>query len=94
MATIQLNGRITENGELEIDLPPGLPPGEARVTIEIPLEPAWSPEEIREALTIKPMTGAEIVAAGLVGGWEDKGITDSAEWLEEQRRRRRERRSW
>ncbi len=91
---IQLNGRITEKGELEVELPPGLPPGEARVTIEIPLEPAWTPEELDEALKVVPMTGAEIVAAGLTGGWKDKGITDAAEWVEEQRRRRRERRSW
>lgn len=93
MATIQLHGRITEKGELEIDLPPGLPPGEARVTIETPLEPAWSSEELDQALRTEPMTGAEIIAAGLVGGWKEEGITDGAAWVEEQRRRRRERRS-
>ena len=94
MTRIQLNGRITEKGELEIDLPPGLPPGEARVTIDLPLEPAWSSEELDQALRTEPMTGAEIVAAGLVGGWEDEGFADGAAWVEEQRRRRRERRSW
>ncbi len=91
MAVIHLNGRITESGELKLDLPSGLPPGEARITIEIPIVPSWTAEEITKALKVEPMTGAEIVASGLVGGWEDEGITDSAAWMEEQRRKRRER---
>jgi hypothetical protein len=91
--TIHLNGRITDKGELKVDLPPGLPPGEARVTIEVPLEAGWSPAELDQALEIKPMSGAEIVAAGLTGGWKDQGISDGAEWVQEQRRRRRDRRS-
>jgi len=36
------------------------------------------------------LTGREIVAAGLTGGWEGKGITDSVEWLANQRRKRRD----
>lgn len=83
MAMIHLNGRITEAGELELDLPPGLPPGEARITIEIPTEADWTPGGLDEALRIIPMTGSQIVEAGLLGGWEDEGITDSTEWVEE-----------
>jgi len=37
-----------------------------------------------------PMTGAEFVKAGLMGGWEQKGITDSLMWLAEQRRKQAE----
>jgi len=91
MTTIRLNGRITTAGELELDLPSGLPAGEARITIEIPTEAGWTSRELDEALRVVPMTGAEIVEAGLLGGWEDEGIVDSAAWVEEQRRRRRER---
>jgi hypothetical protein len=91
MAVIHLNGHITEDGELKLDLPSGLPPGEARITIETPIAPSWTSEEINSALKVEPMTGAEIVASGLLGGWEDEGITDSAAWVEEQRRKRRER---
>jgi hypothetical protein len=87
MTTIRLNGRITEEGGLEIDLPPGLPPGEARITIEIPVEPTWTSEELDQALKVTPMTGAEIVRAGLTGGWS--GIADGAEWVEEKRIERR-----
>lgn len=94
MTTIQVSGRITEAGELEIKLPEGLPPGEARITIEISPREAWSQEELERALRVEPMTGSEIVGAGLVGGWEDQGIRDANEWVEEQRRRRRDRRAW
>ena len=34
MSIIELIGRINENGDLELDLPPMLPPGEVRVFIE------------------------------------------------------------
>ncbi len=91
MAVIHLNGHITEAGELKLDLPSGLPPGEAKITIEIPVVSGWTPEEIDKALKVEPMTGAEIVASGLLGGWKDEGIKDSAAWVEEQRRKRRER---
>ena len=91
---IQLNGRITEGGDLELDLPSGLPAGEARVTIEVPTETEWSAEELARALQTDPLPGSEIVKAGLVGGWADQGITDSAAWVEEQRRKRREARGW
>jgi hypothetical protein len=89
MATLQLRGRITDEGRLEVDLPPGTPPGEARVTIELPATGRWNPQEIAEALKIEPLTGAQIIAAGLAGGWE--GIEDGAEWVDRRRRERRER---
>ena len=97
MAAIRLTGHITKKGELEIKLPEGLPVGEVRVVIKIPdadqawEEEPWTEEEIQELLRFRPMTGAEIVAAGLTGGWEDQGITDSVTWVEEVRRKARER---
>lgn len=54
----------------------------------------WSEDELAELLQIRPMTGAEIVAAGLTGGWADLDIPDGATWVEEQRRKRRERHQW
>jgi hypothetical protein len=51
-------------------------------------------EEVAELTRIEPMQPAEIVAAGLLGGWEHLGITDGAEWVNEQKRKRRERRKW
>ncbi|HEX2225205.1 MAG TPA: hypothetical protein VHN15_13475 [Thermoanaerobaculia bacterium] len=94
MTVIHVNGRITEGGELEVDLPTGLPAGEARITIEIGTESGWAPEEIEAAMRTTPKTGREIVEAGLLGGWKDEGIADGESWVEEQRRRRREKREW
>jgi hypothetical protein len=91
MATIELLGRITEQGRLEIELPVGLPAGEARITIEIPT-PDWTTEEIAEALKVQPRTGAEILAAGLTGGWQEEIAESGAEWVERRRRERQERR--
>lgn len=93
MTIIHLSGRITESGDLELKLPAGLPPGEAHVTIEVGETEPWPPEDVADALRVEPRTGAEIVAAGLLGGWADQGIADSTEWVAEQRRRR-ERSLW
>jgi len=51
----------------------------------------WTDEELDALLTIEPMTGAEIVAAGLTGGWKDLDIPDGARWVNEQRQKRRKR---
>ncbi len=58
--------------------------------------PVLSDEEVDQLLQTpdKRLSGPEIVKAGLLGAWEGKGITDSVEWLAEQRRKRRERNSW
>ena len=88
MTLIQLTGRINDAGQLELTLPEGLPSGEVQVTLEIPAvaaddipweERPWTDEELAELSKIEPKTGAEIVAAGHVGGWEEYGITDSVE---------------
>jgi hypothetical protein len=97
MTIIHLVGRINDAGQLEVALPAGLPQGEARITIEITSDPDDKPlsdAEIDELLRIEPMTGKEIVESGLLGGWEDKGITDSAAWIEEQRKKRSDQHRW
>jgi hypothetical protein len=70
----------------------GLPPGEARITIEIPIEPGWTPDELDRALEVVPLTGAEIVRGGFTGSWADQGISDGEGWVRERRHRRREER--
>ncbi len=85
---IHLNGHITDAGELELNLPSGLPAGEARITIEIPTEAEWTATDLDRALQTTPMTGAEIVKAGLLGGWES--VPDGETWVVEQRKKRRD----
>ncbi|HBL27176.1 MAG TPA: hypothetical protein DD490_10110 [Acidobacteria bacterium] len=92
MQTIRLKGRITEAGGLDLELPPGLPPGDARVTIEIPAERGWTVGEIEQALATAPLTGAEIVRGGFTGGWAGREIADGEDWVRAQRERRREER--
>jgi hypothetical protein len=55
----------------------------------------WTKEELAELLAPKePMTGQQIVEAGLTGGWKDLGIEDSVEWLTHQRARHRNKFQW
>lgn len=57
-------------------------------------EALYTDEEIEQMMKVEPMTGAEIVAAGLTGGWADMGISDGAEWVNEQKRKRQEKNRW
>lgn len=90
--TIHIIGRVTESGALECELPSGVPTGKARITIEIPVENQWTQEELDAALRVDPLSGEEIVKAGLLGGWAEEGIADSVEWVAQQRRKRHDRR--
>lgn len=54
----------------------------------------WTEEELADLLTIEPMTGREIVEAGLTGGWRDMDIEDGAVWVEKRRQAQREQRKW
>jgi hypothetical protein len=102
MVVLRLHGTITQDGKLEVQLPEGLPTGEVDLTLEIqadnPTEveeyQSWTEEELAELLVIEPLTGHEIVQAGLTGGWSDMGITDSVAWVEAQRRKRRKNLTW
>ena len=95
MFTLHLKGQVTLDGQLVFELPEKLPPGDVDITIEIQnADEQFTSAEIKELLTFTPTSGADVVAAGLVGGWEDKGITDPVAWVEEQRRKQREQRGW
>lgn len=89
MATLRLKGFITEDRQLKVDLPDDVPMGEVEIIIEVD-EPI-SDEELKELMTFKPATGAEIaeMLESEDGWWEDLGITDGVDWVNEQRRKRR-----
>ena len=68
---------------------------EETTEIDADSDVTWTDEEIAELLTPKePMTGKKMVEAGLIGGWEHMGIEDSAEWVNEQRAKRRKKLNW
>lgn len=99
MVTLRVKVEVTEDREVTIKLPDDFPVGEAELVIAVESdyeesmsvdEPPLTDAEIDGLLTRKPaMTGAEIIAAGLTGIWKHKGIEDSVEWVNEQRRKRR-----
>lgn len=45
MATINLDGQITESGELEVDMPDGLPAGEVEVIIKVDTDEPTQPQQ-------------------------------------------------
>ncbi len=94
MVTLELHGRITEKGDLEVHLPSGLTAGDVTVRIDVPDSDwenlPWTEEEMRELMTPDPKSGAEIAA--MLQQMEpidlvDPEITDPIEWLEIQRRK-------
>ncbi|GAB5492244.1 MAG: hypothetical protein Phog2KO_24590 [Phototrophicaceae bacterium] len=89
MAMVSIKGVLTEDGKIKVELPDGWQAGEIRVEVQI--EPAWSDEEIDEMLNFKgkPL-GA--IDPSLIGAGADWDIGDSAEWVREQRNKRR--RKW
>ena len=105
MTLIQLTGKINNRGQLELELPEGLPSGKVHVTLEITPavddltweERPWTDEELEALLKVEPKTGMEIAAeiqAGMLGdGWSHIKVS-GAEWVEEQRRKWQERSKW
>jgi hypothetical protein len=92
MTTLHLRGIVTEDGRLEVTLPPGTPPGEARV--DVTLEPAWTEAELAAMMQFHPVrTGAELIELLDQTGdwWAAQNITDPVEWLEAMRRKDAER---
>jgi len=94
MATnyITVKGEI-KNGELKVDLPDNVQDGEVEVTIPVadtgtqPWENRpWTEEELAEMLHFEGKSLGEIET----GGWEDMGITNSVEFIEEVRRKQEE----
>ncbi|MDQ7026752.1 MAG: hypothetical protein Q9P01_10985 [Anaerolineae bacterium] len=91
VAIIRLKGILTKEGEIKVDLPDNWQPGEIEILL-----PANEMERIDEGLDIalefQGQTLGEILDSGLVGSGADWEIGDSAEWVAEQRRKRREER--
>lgn len=61
---------------------------------EISGEPALSADEVAYLMQVEPLSPTEIVAEGLLGTWDNQGIADGADWVNEQKRKRKARRKW
>ncbi len=95
MVTRQLKGRITEDGKLEVEIPPEFTPGEITITLEQQRNDFWTEEELAEiresVLNAKPRPAHEIEIPD--SAWPDMGITDSQEFVDNLRREEEQQRA-
>jgi hypothetical protein len=88
MVTRQLKGRITEDGKLEVEIPPEFTPGEITITLEQQRNDFWTEQEwaeLQELMVPDPKPFGEIeIPKG--SSWPDMGITDPVEFVENLRR--------
>jgi hypothetical protein len=94
MVSRQLKGRITEDGKLEVEIPPEFTPGEITITLEQQRNDFWTEEELEEikqsVMNAKARPAHEIEIPD--SGWPDMGITDSQAFVDSLRRDEEERR--
>jgi len=89
---LRVEGEITEDGHLLVDLPPELPRGRVVVTLE-PL-PEEDLELTEEDLGGAGLTAEEIASSPEIGAWAGEGEAQSGAEYVEQLRRASPRYSW
>ena len=85
---VTIKGRI-KNGKLDAELPDNVIDGEAEIIIPV----ANSKNEGDEPIHFSGLTVGEILASDVIGGWQDRNIPDSLEYLAELRRKEEEQRN-
>jgi hypothetical protein len=82
---LRVEGEITEDGHLLVDLPPELPHGRVVVTLEPLFEDDL--ELTEEDLKGAGLTAEEIVLSPEIGAWgEERDVQSGAEYVEKLRR--------
>lgn len=72
------------DGKLEVELPENVTEGEVEIIVPVAVEEDdLTPEELQEYLNFKGLSFGEIET----GGWEDRGIEDSVEFVQDLRRK-------
>lgn len=99
---IRVKGRI-KDGKIEAELPENVLDGEVELVVQtanagpeiantewenLP----WTEAELDDLLKPNLMTLGELLESGLLGGWKDRPIADSQEFIEQQRRAEAEKR--
>ena len=82
---LRIEGEITEDGHLVVDLPPELPRGRVVVTLE-PVPEKDVLELSDEDLKGAGLTAEEIAASPEIGAWAEDDIESGAEYVEKIRR--------
>jgi hypothetical protein len=82
---LKVEGEITEDGHLLVDLPPEMPSGRVLVTLELVQEDDL--ELTDEDLKGRGLTAEEIARSPEIGAWaEDREAQSGAEYVENLRR--------
>lgn len=88
MKTLRVEGEITEDGNLLVDLPPELPGGRVLLTLELVAEEGL--ELTDEDLQGLGLTAEQIARSPEIGAWADGGEVESgADFVDRLRRTRR-----
>ena len=85
---VTIKGQI-KDGKLNAELPANVVDGEAEIMIPV----ASNEIEADESIHFKGLTVGELLEAGVIGGWKDRNIPDSLEYLAELRRKEEEQRN-
>jgi hypothetical protein len=85
---LSMEGEITEDGRLLVELPPDIPRGRVALTLEIlPTDDLELPDEDLRGLGL---TAEEIAACPEIGAWaEDRDLPSGEQYVENLRRRSR-----
>jgi hypothetical protein len=81
---LRVEGEITEDGHLLVDLPPEIPSGRVVVTLELLSEDDL--ELTEEDLRGAGLTAEEISSSPEIGAWTGEGEQSGAEYVETIRR--------
>jgi len=92
MTITRLQGILTEEGEIKVELPPNWKPGKVEVLLYADEDLEWTDEELDELLEYMQFEGKPLgdIPSELIGAGADWDIGDSADWVAEQRRQRQE----
>ncbi len=85
---VTIKGHI-KDGKLNAELPENVVDGDAEITLLVTNDETESNEPIH----FRGLTAGEILESGVIGGWKDRNIPDSIEYLEELRRKEEEQRN-
>ncbi len=89
---LRVEGEITEDGHLDVDLPPELPQGRVILTLELVSEDDL--ELADEDLRGLGLTAEEIAKSPEIGAWADGGDVESGAEYVERIRQPRTRYAW
>lgn len=90
MTLVRVKGKLTESGQIELELPENWQAGD--IIIEIPVQQTQIARSEFGTVDISHFAGKTLgeIDKNLIGAGADWEIGDSADWVDEQRKKRTE----